>query len=209
MDFPGKNTGVGFYFLLQGIFLTQGLNQGLLCYRQIFFTIWAIREAHKGWRPDLRCILSWDSLTIDCSMSQAIAHMIWDTLEQKFSPNKRKAKTIKCSCTPLVWVLLMACNLEAQTFWESHCFLFFFWSLLFCLFALFCFCLCFVCAAFGIKPVPPAAEAWSLNHWTPRELLEAIVLIRHGKCWDPQAIKFGWYKPYDPKTISDETNNWD
>ena len=29
-DFPGKNTGVGCHFLLQGIFQTQGLNPGLL-----------------------------------------------------------------------------------------------------------------------------------------------------------------------------------
>ena len=29
-DFPGKNTGVGCYFLLQGIFPTQGLNPSLL-----------------------------------------------------------------------------------------------------------------------------------------------------------------------------------
>ena len=29
-DFPGKNTGVGCYFLLQGIFPTQGLNLSLL-----------------------------------------------------------------------------------------------------------------------------------------------------------------------------------
>ena len=29
-DFPGKNTGVGCHFLLQGIFLTQGLNPCLL-----------------------------------------------------------------------------------------------------------------------------------------------------------------------------------
>ena len=28
-DFPGKSTGVGSHFLLQGIFLTQGLNLGL------------------------------------------------------------------------------------------------------------------------------------------------------------------------------------
>ena len=28
-DFPGKSTGVGCHFLLQGIFLTQGLNPGL------------------------------------------------------------------------------------------------------------------------------------------------------------------------------------
>ena len=30
-DSPGKNIGVGCYFLLQGIFLTQGSNPGLLC----------------------------------------------------------------------------------------------------------------------------------------------------------------------------------
>ena len=34
-DFPGKNTGVGCHFLLQEIFLSQGLNPGLLHYRQM------------------------------------------------------------------------------------------------------------------------------------------------------------------------------
>ena len=34
-DSPGKNTGVGGHFLLQGIFLTQGSNPGLLPCRQI------------------------------------------------------------------------------------------------------------------------------------------------------------------------------
>ena len=29
-DYPGKNTGVDYHFLLQGIFLTQGLNPCLL-----------------------------------------------------------------------------------------------------------------------------------------------------------------------------------
>ena len=29
-DFPGTNTGVGCHVLLQGIYLTQGLNLGLL-----------------------------------------------------------------------------------------------------------------------------------------------------------------------------------
>ena len=38
-NFPGENTGVGCYFLLQGIFLTQGLNPHLLCLLHcIFFT---------------------------------------------------------------------------------------------------------------------------------------------------------------------------
>ena len=36
-DFPGKNTRVGFHFLLQGIFLTQGLNLGLLRCRKILY----------------------------------------------------------------------------------------------------------------------------------------------------------------------------
>ena len=34
MGFPGKSTGVGCCFLLQGIFLTQGSNPGLSHYRQ-------------------------------------------------------------------------------------------------------------------------------------------------------------------------------
>ena len=33
MDFPGKNTGMGCHFLLQGIFWTQWSNQGLLHWR--------------------------------------------------------------------------------------------------------------------------------------------------------------------------------
>ena len=47
-DFPGKNTGVGSHSLLQGIFPTQGSNPGLLHCRQIFFTIWVIREAQQS-----------------------------------------------------------------------------------------------------------------------------------------------------------------
>ena len=35
-NFPGKSTGVGCHFLLQGIFPTQGLNPGLLHCKQTF-----------------------------------------------------------------------------------------------------------------------------------------------------------------------------
>ena len=41
-DFPGKNAGVGCHFLLQGFFLTQGLNLRLLCLlhcRQILYSL--------------------------------------------------------------------------------------------------------------------------------------------------------------------------
>ena len=41
-DFPGKNTGVGCHFLLQGNFLTQGLKPGLLHYRQ------TLNQLHGG-----------------------------------------------------------------------------------------------------------------------------------------------------------------
>ena len=36
-NFPGKNTGVGWHSLLQGIFPTQGSNICLLCCRQILY----------------------------------------------------------------------------------------------------------------------------------------------------------------------------
>ena len=42
-DSPGKNTGVGCHVLLQGIFLTQELNPGLLHCRQILY-----RLSYKG-----------------------------------------------------------------------------------------------------------------------------------------------------------------
>ena len=42
-DFPGKNTGVGYHFLLQEIFPTQGLNLGLPHYRQTLY-----RLSHQG-----------------------------------------------------------------------------------------------------------------------------------------------------------------
>ena len=38
-DSPGKNTRVGCHFLLQGVFPTQGLNQGLLHCRQILYCL--------------------------------------------------------------------------------------------------------------------------------------------------------------------------
>ena len=44
-DFPGKDTGVGCHFLLQGIFPTQGSNLGLLPCRQILYWL-----SYKGSR---------------------------------------------------------------------------------------------------------------------------------------------------------------
>ena len=38
-DFPGKSTGVGCHFFLQGIFPTQGSNPGLLHCRQTLYPL--------------------------------------------------------------------------------------------------------------------------------------------------------------------------
>ena len=48
-DFPGKSTGVGCHFLLQGIFLTQGSNAHLMSPALVggFFTTRAIWELSK------------------------------------------------------------------------------------------------------------------------------------------------------------------
>ena len=42
-DSPGKNTGVGCHFLLQGIFPTQGSSLGLSHFRQILYHL-----SHQG-----------------------------------------------------------------------------------------------------------------------------------------------------------------
>ena len=50
---PGKNTGVGSHFLLQGFFPTQGLNPRLLCLlhcRKILYLL-----SHQGSPPLVRC----------------------------------------------------------------------------------------------------------------------------------------------------------
>ena len=49
--FPGKNTGVGCHFLLQGIFPTQGLNLCLLYWQSDSLLL---RKSH-GWRSLVAC----------------------------------------------------------------------------------------------------------------------------------------------------------
>ena len=48
-NFPGQNTGVGSCSLLQGLFLTQGWNPGVLHCRQIPYCL-SHQEAPKYWR---------------------------------------------------------------------------------------------------------------------------------------------------------------
>ena len=51
-DSPGKNTGVGCHFLLQGIFLTQESNPGLLRYDNTLLCVTSVFLGRAGsWLP--------------------------------------------------------------------------------------------------------------------------------------------------------------
>ena len=54
-DFPGKNTRVGYHFLLQGTFLTQGWNPCLLLDRRILYpqATWEAISNVTHWQNDL------------------------------------------------------------------------------------------------------------------------------------------------------------
>jgi len=54
-DSLGKNTGVGYHFLFQGIFLTQELNPHLPHWGRLF-TDWATRESHIPKRSESKCL---------------------------------------------------------------------------------------------------------------------------------------------------------
>ena len=60
---PGRNTGVGCHFLLQGMFLTQGLNPGLLHCRQTPYHL-----SHQG-----SSISLWRKQTENIASSQIVA----------------------------------------------------------------------------------------------------------------------------------------
>ena len=77
-DFPGKNTGVVYHFLLQAIFPTQRLTPGLLHCRQILYQLsLTCQEGSVG----SGCVLSHYSRisslrTMDCSPPGSSAHGI-------------------------------------------------------------------------------------------------------------------------------------
>ena len=56
-DFLGKSTGVGYHFLLQGFFPTQGSNPSLLHCRQMIY-----RLSHQGRHAVLGCNLKNDRM---------------------------------------------------------------------------------------------------------------------------------------------------
>ena len=67
---PGQNTGVGSLYLLQGIFLSQGLNPGLRYCRWILYQL-----SHKGSEVAQSCPTPSDPM--DCSLPGSPIHGIF------------------------------------------------------------------------------------------------------------------------------------
>ena len=69
-DFPGKDTGVGCRFLLQGIFPAQGLNPGLLHCRQILYWLSCRGSHHNDYVRDilLSTSPSWPHWALICEV---------------------------------------------------------------------------------------------------------------------------------------------
>ena len=84
-DFPGKDTGVGCHFLLQEIFLTQGLNLGLPHCRQTLYHLSQLGgrkhpHGHKSETSQTQIVVS--------------EHRLWAPIMERTVENL-KIKTIK------------------------------------------------------------------------------------------------------------------
>ena len=114
-DSPGKNTGVGCHALLQGVFLTQGSNPGLLHCRQILYP-WTTYEAHGKHREGQiteNAPLKMDSegKTWTCSMKGGVYQA-----DECFSPGMRQWRV---STEVMLWCCSVAKS--CPTLWPMDC----------------------------------------------------------------------------------------
>ena len=94
MDFPGKNTGVGCYFFLQGMFPTQKLNLHLLHFgRQVLYH-WATRESLDAYIMVNYLLTLW-SPTCKRKLNKQIK-LVWRT----WSPSDYASKISLLSLVP-------------------------------------------------------------------------------------------------------------
>ena len=104
-DFPGKNTEVGWHFLLQGIFPTEELNSGLLHCRQILYQL-----SYKGIPYPHWADLNW---------IHQLSHLSWwfhNSEAERCSGNRTGLQEANSS---LFW-LSLAESSEAGPFSELH-----------------------------------------------------------------------------------------
>ena len=93
-DSPGKNTGVGYHFLLLGIFPTQGSNPGLLLYRQILYHLSHQGSPRKGFfkkrKASLMAPQGKNLLAMQKTQEAGVPSLGWeDTLEKGMVTHSR------------------------------------------------------------------------------------------------------------------------
>ena len=88
--FPGKNTGVGCHFLLQGIFSTQELNLHLHCKWILYH--WATREASYEYIPAFMSMLLSEYLNEHKKLEDSIQHLCRALVLQRSLWEENKCK---------------------------------------------------------------------------------------------------------------------
>ena len=103
-NFPGKSKGVGCHFLLQGIFLTQGSNPGILNCRQILYCL-----SHQGITTTtiIALIKKWLTFT-----SVQFSHSV---VSDSLQPSGLQHTRLPCP-SPTTWVYSNSCPLH----WLCH-----------------------------------------------------------------------------------------
>ena len=90
-DFSGKNPGVGCNFLIQGIFLIQGSNLGLLHCRQTLYHL-----NHQGIPFLLRVVSFWNSTQSNGQRNATSALAIWRTICHLLPTAEVMGKGLSC-----------------------------------------------------------------------------------------------------------------
>ena len=133
-DSPGKNTGVGCHFFLQGIFPTQGSNPHLLHYRWILYC-WAIREVqshqliflkgpfhsqlkilHDCWLDTMVLPVPVFCVTVTGSWPHAFLSSVLHSKSSAWNPELLRPHTFKCH--PSIKVMLK-CYLSCKSYISS------------------------------------------------------------------------------------------
>ena len=125
MEFPAKNTGVGCHFLLQGIFLIQGLNPSLLClpHHRWFLYHWATWESILFRTESFIsciCLLSNLSSSRQCEFTQwceETSISMWDGWLISKVLKLHAIYTGTHTSTAVAWIISAIGNKNAISFW--------------------------------------------------------------------------------------------
>ena len=114
LDFPGKNTGVDCYSVLQGNFLTQGSNLPS-CIAGRFFTVWATREAPFMY---YLCEMNYTSITVQYCIANCIGWVPRLTLMNLWT-NWIYEHALRMKLPFICRVLTMYCLAHRVTLWDK------------------------------------------------------------------------------------------